>query len=332
MSTQTPFAPSNHDAQRGHRPPDIRLSSHATSHPAIPSESDKITRVELRVLAAKRRLRLARDEFDKAAGVEELQDGMKWLKRELRQAEWNLTDARLERKIVRFEARIEKERSEKGLPVSEQEAQVVVTSQNDRSAPQERDESPSHEMPVSRGVLHGHTHQPPLSVITKVTENVSENDTATTGTITTVASRCTRSEHGKSSRESTSVSLSHEEQLYQPQILAPSPIVVSHHVSAPDSKPSVPVPSFVHVLSASPPLHLSPIVLTERNPLPGTYGCGSPQCYSGHLRAISSRPHHGALPRTPARRKPPWYCYRSLPHHSLCHPLCVTLTRLIIGG
>ncbi|KAL0563694.1 hypothetical protein V5O48_018370 [Marasmius crinis-equi] len=143
--------------------------------------------------------------------------------------------------------------------------------------------TPVREIVVNGGSPHDHTHLSPLLPITTVSENVSENNTVTTGTVLMATDNYTGSDHGNTPSELTLTFHGRVEQPCQSGTLAPSQTVVHHSVTTPapiDSKPFI-----VPTLEPK-----QPVLAPSNDPLahqPCNGPGGTPSCKTGVPRSTS---------------------------------------------
>ncbi|KAL0562851.1 hypothetical protein V5O48_019227, partial [Marasmius crinis-equi] len=283
MSTQSPFTPPDHDAQRGHRPPNIRPSSHATSHPAVPAKSNKAARrVGPRILTAKQRVLTVKHELGHAIGKGEAQDRIRGLKKEVFHAENEVIEARIERRNMRM-ARLqaEKDRLVEEISVSERERQLVAASQEDCTVsytcenPRHRTSSHETRVPTPEDPSHCPAPQP----ISETIPTFTEKCIITTGTLTTaISSHCTPSEHDNALKQSTFAFFGRDEQPPRFQISTPSRIRADYNVPPHDS-----------TLSVSALEWKQPVLAPSNDPLvhqPCNGSSGTPSCETGAPRGI----------------------------------------------
>ncbi|KAL0571263.1 hypothetical protein V5O48_010693 [Marasmius crinis-equi] len=232
MPTQSPFTPPDHDAQRGHRPPNIRPSPYATSQ-STPFESD--AQLDLHILTAKRRLRTVKHELDNAIAERESEERIKELKLEVLDADLEYYEAKLDKKMVHIRARMEKEHVEKSFPVPEQGMPHTTTSRNVHMGSQPSSRTYSHE---TRALTPGNPpHCRVPQPIVKVIPTFTKNSAVTTGTLNTVPDYHIQSKRDDASKEQTLTFLVPDEQGHQLQISALSWIDTHHDVSPPGLPP-----------------------------------------------------------------------------------------------
>ncbi|KAL0564589.1 hypothetical protein V5O48_017456 [Marasmius crinis-equi] len=233
MSTQSPFTPPDHDAQRGHRPPNIRPPPYATSQ-STPFESG--AQLDLHILTAKRRLRTVKHELDNAIAERESEERIKELKLEVLDADLEYYEAKLDKKMVHIRARMEKECLEKGFPVPEQGMPRAATSRNVYMGSQPCSRTYSHETRVLTpgNPPHCRIPQPIVNAIPAFTKNSA----VTTGTLNTVSGYRIQSKRDDAPKEPLTF-LVPDEQGHQLQISALSRIDAHHDISPPGLPPLV---------------------------------------------------------------------------------------------